>query len=123
MPPRSRQHSKGKRDVSKDAKYSAEENASDIKIVTEVKLNKPWAPSTYTAFKVLLSARLCAAVWSNISDCDEAFNYWEPMHYLLYGEGFQTWEYSPLYAIRSYAYLWLHAIPCYLYGALLQSNK
>ena len=33
------------------------------------------------------------------------------MHYLLYGSGFQTWEYSPVYAIRSYAYLLLHAIP------------
>lgn len=32
-------------------------------------------------------------------------------HFLLYGEGFQTWEYSPVYAIRSYGYLLLHAIP------------
>ena len=23
----------------------------------------------------------------------------------------QTWEYSPTYAIRSYAYVWLHALP------------
>lgn len=34
---------------------------------------------TSTAFKVLLSARFCAAIWSNISDCDETFNYWEPV--------------------------------------------
>lgn len=36
------------------------------------------------------------------------FNYWEPLHYLLEGTGFQTWEYSPEFAIRSYAYLLLH---------------
>lgn len=27
------------------------------------------------------------------------------MHYLLYGHGLQTWEYSPAFALRSYAYL------------------
>lgn len=32
------------------------------------------------------------------------------MHYLLYGKGFQTWEYSPQFAIRSYAYVLLHAV-------------
>jgi hypothetical protein len=33
------------------------------------------------------------------------YNYWEPLHFLLYGKGFQTWEYAPEYAIRSYAYV------------------
>lgn len=84
---------------------------------------EPWAPKPYTAFKALLSARLCAAVWSNISDCDETFNYWEPTHYLMYDNGMQTWEYSPAYAIRSYAYLWLHALPGLFYSNLLQSNR
>ena len=42
-------------------------------------LNVPWTPTTYTALKALLSARLCAAIWSNISDCDETYNYWEPV--------------------------------------------
>ncbi|KAG1697210.1 Alpha-1,2-mannosyltransferase ALG9 [Nymphon striatum] len=84
---------------------------------------EPWTPSLFTAFKALLSARLCAAIWSNISDCDETFNYWEPTHFLMYGKGFQTWEYSPVYAIRSYGYLWLHALPGLLYSHLLQSNK
>ena len=28
-----------------------------------------------------------------IHDCDEVYNYWEPLHYLLYGYGKQTWEY------------------------------
>lgn len=36
-------------------------------------------PSGDTAFKALLSARFCAAIWNYISDCDETFNYWEPV--------------------------------------------
>lgn len=30
---------------------------------------------------------------------------------LVYGNGLQTWEYSPVYAIRSYMPLWLFAVP------------
>lgn len=82
-----------------------------------------WSPELYLAFKVLISARLCAAVWSNISDCDETYNYWEPTHYLMYGSGMQTWEYSPLYSIRSYAYLWLYALPGLVYDNLLQNQR
>lgn len=37
------------------------------------------------------------------------FNYWEPTHFLTHGFGLQTWEYSPEYAIRSWAYVALHA--------------
>lgn len=43
---------------------------------------QPWTPTGYTAFKALLSARLCAAIWSNISDCDETYNFWEPVNIL-----------------------------------------
>lgn len=39
------------------------------------------------------------------------FNYWEPLHYLAKGKGFQTWEYSPDYAIRSYFYLVFNSLP------------
>ena len=38
-------------------------------------------------------------------DTDEVFGYWEPLHYLQFNKGMQTWEYSPLYAIRSYTFL------------------
>ncbi|KAF4520183.1 hypothetical protein B566_EDAN003895 [Ephemera danica] len=69
-------------------------------------------PSADTAFKALLSARFCAAIWSNISDCDETFNYWEP-----------TWEYSPKYALRSYSYILLHVLPALAYQRLLQPNR
>lgn len=44
---------------------------------------------TSVAWRLLLIARLLAAVLSNISDCDEVFNYWEPAHYLLKGSGWQ----------------------------------
>ncbi|CAR21702.1 dolichyl-P-Man:Man(6)GlcNAc(2)-PP-dolichol alpha-1,2-mannosyltransferase [Lachancea thermotolerans CBS 6340] len=47
--------------------------------------------------------------YSLISDCDETFNYWEPLNFLLRGFGKQTWEYSPEYSIRSWAFL----IPLY----------
>ena len=40
-----------------------------------------------------------------IMDCDETYNYWEVVHYLLYKNGYQTWEYSNEYALRTYAYL------------------
>ncbi|WFD23565.1 dextrin dextranase [Malassezia equina] len=48
-----------------------------------------------------------------VADCDEVYNYWEPVH-LLAGpnskeKAFQTWEYAPQYAIRSWAYIALHA--------------
>jgi len=88
----------------------------------QVQSSEPWTPSPYTAFKVLLSARLGAAVWSGISDCDETFNYWEPAHHLLYGQGLQTWEYEPRYALRSYLYILVHAIPGWVYARLVQPN-
>lgn len=33
------------------------------------------------------------------------FNFWEPLHYLFRGTGFQTWELSPQFAVRSWAYI------------------
>ncbi|CUM67131.1 uncharacterized protein PRCAT00004821001 [Priceomyces carsonii] len=57
-----------------------------------------------------VSIRLYSALYMIISDCDETFNYWEPLNMLTRGFGKETWEYSPEYAIRSYAYL----IPYYI---------
>jgi len=31
----------------------------------------------------------------------------------MYGNGLQTWEYSPLFALRSYAYLLIHWLPIF----------
>lgn len=36
------------------------------------------------------------------------------MHFMVYGSGLQTWEYSPVYALRSYAYLMPHAAVAYV---------
>lgn len=63
------------------------------------------------ALNVLL--RVYSAFFMIISDCDETFNYWEPLNLLIRGFGKQTWEYSPEYAIRSYAYLIPYAIVTY----------
>ncbi|XP_042901366.1 alpha-1,2-mannosyltransferase ALG9 [Parasteatoda tepidariorum] len=125
MPPRSRQRGSNKdREKPRDAKPPQVISSSSMNVLPSTDCtDKVWTPSVYSSFKILLSLRLCAAVWNSMFDCDEVYNYWEPMHYLLHGKGFQTWEYSPQYAIRSYAYLWLHAVPCYLYGVVLQSNK
>ncbi|XP_045760675.1 alpha-1,2-mannosyltransferase ALG9 [Maniola jurtina] len=68
-------------------------------------------PGGAVALGLLLVARLTSAYWGQIADCDETYNYWEPLHYLVYGNGLQTWEYSPVYAIRSYMPLWLFAVP------------
>ncbi|ODV76686.1 glycosyltransferase family 22 protein [Suhomyces tanzawaensis NRRL Y-17324] len=63
-----------------------------------------------------VAVRAYCALYMIISDCDETFNYWEPLNLLLRGFGKQTWEYSPEYAIRAYTYL----IPYYLVGYPIQ---
>lgn len=56
-------------------------------------------------YVILLAINIQSALHSHIDDTDETYGYWEPLHYLLYGSGMQTWEYSPQYAIRSYAFI------------------
>ncbi|KAL4909636.1 hypothetical protein BDW74DRAFT_165072 [Aspergillus multicolor] len=51
-----------------------------------------------------------AAFLAPVQDCDEVFNFWEPTHYLDHGYGLQTWEYSPVYSIRSWLYISMHGI-------------
>lgn len=64
-----------------------------------------WSPNPVTAFLFLSLIRVFGALRSPISDCDETFNYWEPLHYMVHGFGLQTWEYAPRFALRSYAFL------------------
>ncbi|KAK4255888.1 hypothetical protein QN277_008824 [Acacia crassicarpa] len=64
----------------------------------------------FLPFFALGMMRYMSASSNIIHDCDEVFNYWEPLHYLLYKSGFQTWEYSSQFALRSYLYLLLHEI-------------
>mmetsp|Transcript_18689 Transcript_18689/g.34405 ORF Transcript_18689/g.34405 Transcript_18689/m.34405 type:complete len:623 (+) Transcript_18689:38-1906(+) len=59
-----------------------------------------------SALSILYVAfRVSTANLAPITDCDEVFNYWEPLHFVLYGTGMQTWEYAHQYALRTYAYL------------------
>ncbi|KAK9454857.1 Alg9-like mannosyltransferase family-domain-containing protein [Dipodascopsis uninucleata] len=63
---------------------------------------------TMLAIAVLI--RTLCAIYCIIPDCDEVFNYWEPTHFITHGFGLETWEYSPKYAIRSWAYVLIHAV-------------
>ncbi|KAI5301071.1 mannosyltransferase [Ascosphaera pollenicola] len=74
------------------------------------------------ALYLLLLSNTIAASLTPIQDCDETFNYWEPVHYLTHGYGFQTWEYSPEYSIRSWLYIAFHATIGKA-AALFTSNK
>ncbi|KAK6229322.1 hypothetical protein SCA6_018273 [Theobroma cacao] len=64
----------------------------------------------FTALFALGILRYMSATSNIIHDCDEVFNYWEPLHYLLYKSGFQTWEYSSQFALRSYLYIIFHEL-------------
>ncbi|GAQ89586.1 alpha-1,2-mannosyltransferase [Klebsormidium nitens] len=65
-----------------------------------------WTP----IFLLLLASKVLSAFLNIIHDCDETYNYWEPLHYLIHGYGLQTWEYSAEFGLRSYLYLLLHAV-------------
>ncbi|OBZ68503.1 Alpha-1,2-mannosyltransferase ALG9 [Grifola frondosa] len=83
----------------------------------------PWCPKFSTALRIFLLVRVAGAMYSNIQDCDEVFNFWEPLHYLDRGYGFQTWETSPAYSIRSWAYIIIHLLPVKLTALLLGPEK
>lgn len=59
----------------------------------------------------------------NLTKCSLVFNFWEPLHYLDRGYGFQTWETSPAYAIRSWAYILFHMLPTKVVFTLLGPEK
>ncbi|KAJ2909649.1 hypothetical protein GGI21_001671 [Coemansia aciculifera] len=67
-----------------------------------------YVPSLDLVFRILSVVRIVGALTAPIQDCDEVFNYWDPLHLLQFGWGKQTWEYAPQYALRSYSYLELH---------------
>ena len=73
-------------------------------------------------FYSFLAVNVVAALYAPIQDCDEVFNYWEPTNYLNRRFGLQTWEYSPEFAIRSWLYIVIHAIPGKL-GSLFSSKS
>ena len=96
---------------------------STIKVYLMKKFCFNFQMSVLMAFNLLLIARLLAAYYSSISDCDETYNYWEPLYYLIYGKGFQTWEYAPQYGLRSYFYILLHKLPVWFCTNVLQPNQ
>ncbi|KAJ5096858.1 GPI mannosyltransferase [Penicillium angulare] len=80
-----------------------------------------YLPLNITLYVCLLANGL-AAFFAPIQDCDEIFNFWEPAHYVQHGYGLQTWEYSPVYSIRSWLYVSLHAAVGKL-GSLFVNSK
>lgn len=81
----------------------------------------PTVPSFSFALRILLLMRTAGAMYAVIADCDEGrwlllvfdahlpvFNFFEPLHYFVHNAGFQTWELSPEFAVRSWAYLLFH---------------
>mmetsp|Transcript_2540 Transcript_2540/g.3477 ORF Transcript_2540/g.3477 Transcript_2540/m.3477 type:complete len:535 (+) Transcript_2540:105-1709(+) len=72
---------------------------------------------------VLVAVRLVGAITAPIMDCDETFNYLEPLHYLLFHNGLQPWEYSPAFALRSYSYLAYHAAVLYPLQMIFSADK
>jgi len=124
--PKNRNVQRGFRDFKRDMKaqnsLNQETNETKEKKPLEDKQASGWSPSAFTAWKLILSIRIGSAVWSGISDCDETYNYWEPTHHLIYGQGMQTWEYDPKYALRSYLYLMVHAVPGWIYTKVFSPN-
>ncbi|KAL4866434.1 hypothetical protein BDV12DRAFT_187398 [Aspergillus spectabilis] len=68
-----------------------------------------YLPLNVTLYVCVISNGI-AAFLAPIQDCDEVFNFWEPVHYLDHAYGLQTWEYSPVYSIRSWLYISIHGI-------------
>ena len=58
-----------------------------------------------------------------VLDVIAVFNFWEPLHYLWKGYGFQTWETSPEYSIRSWAYILLQYLPVNISATFIGPEK
>jgi hypothetical protein len=65
---------------------------------------------------IFLAANLIVSTINHIDDTDETYGYYEPLHYLLYKVGMQTWEYAPQYAIRTYSFI----TPFWIFGSFLK---
>lgn len=81
----------------------------DVRETTRVPRNRS-GKTFWRAFALLSLARLASVSLNLVHDCDETYNFWEPLHYLTHGHGMQTWEHAPRFGLRSYAYLGAHAL-------------
>jgi alpha-1,2-mannosyltransferase len=71
----------------------------------------------HVAYRIYVANRM------PIMDCDETFNYWEVVHFLLFRDkSFQTWEYANEFALRTYAYLTPIVGIGHIYLQILQSG-
>ncbi|KAJ1987261.1 mannosyltransferase [Coemansia spiralis] len=80
----------------------------NAKITEQPALSKQYVPSLSLLFRIFSIVRIVGALTSPIQDCDEVYNYWEPLHLLQFGTGKQTWEHAPQYALRSFGYLYIY---------------
>jgi alpha-1,2-mannosyltransferase len=97
---------KGHAGASKELQFDAPVRVDGARWLSRYQTEPEWTPNVLITFLVLCLIRVLGALTNGIADCDETYNYWEPLHFLLYGKGLQTWEYSPTFAIRSYAFLY-----------------
>ncbi|KRZ83276.1 Alpha-1,2-mannosyltransferase ALG9 [Trichinella sp. T8] len=119
--------------VTNDEKYMRRRNLAHFQSITRVYKGESYVKLSSRALsslpikvmevcKALIFLRISAALLCPIMDCDEVYNYWEPVHMLVYGSGMQTWEYSPQYAIRSYAFLLFFSLPAKLISSVFSSK-
>jgi alpha-1,2-mannosyltransferase len=83
------------------------------KSAPQVFVQSPWSLLAV----LYISYRVALANLAPITDCDEVYNYWEPLHFMIHKSGFQTWEYSKEYGLRTYMYL----MPLYLIHQTIQT--
>lgn len=75
------------------------------------------------AFLVLSLSHYFTAAFLPNADCFETFNFVEPLHYILFGSGMQTWETCAQYALRSWLFVWVYAWPAaFIRGATTLSS-
>ena len=102
-----------KNSISEPKNNETKEKQTDAKKevkVDEKKEDEDWYPSRRAILRLVLLVRLLSVLYNLVWDCDETYNYWEPLHFILYKHGFQTWEYASQYALRSYLYIFFHAL-------------
>jgi len=71
-----------RRGVGKEAVAAAVDNIGVDPVTAAATTTPDGSCLMSSVFWALVFARIVAALTSNISDCDETYNYWEPVRYL-----------------------------------------